>query len=70
VIGLPAAIRAFAAVAPADLREGFDGLARLARDVIGQDPPSGHLFVFAYRRRDCIKILYWDHDGYAPRTML
>jgi len=65
VIGLPAAVRAFAAVAPADLRKGFDGLARLARDVIEEDPLSGHLFVFANRRRDRIKILYWDRDGLA-----
>jgi len=65
VIGLPATIRAFAAVPPADLRKGFDGLAQLARGVIDQDPLSGHLFVFANRRRDRIKILYWDRDGFA-----
>jgi transposase len=58
-------IRVFVAVPPADLRKGYDGLARLARDVIAQDPLSGHLFVFANRRRDRIKILYWDRDGYA-----
>ena len=65
MIGLPATVRVFAAVAPADLRRGYDGLARLAREVIDQDPLSGHLFVFANRRRDRIKLLYWDRDGYA-----
>jgi transposase len=63
VIGLPATVRIFVAVAPADLRKGFDGLAQLARDVVKQDPLSGHLFVFSNRRRDRIKILYWDRDG-------
>ena len=65
MIGLPPTLRVFVAVAPADLRKGYDGLARLARDVVEQDPLSGHLFVFANRKRDRIKILYWDRDGYA-----
>jgi transposase len=65
VFGMPATIRVFVSVPPADLRKGYDGLARLARDVVEQDPLSGHLFVFANRKRDRIKILYWDRDGYA-----
>jgi transposase len=65
MIGWPATVRIFVAVAPADLRKGFDGLAQLARETIAQDPLSGHLFVFANRRRDRLKILYWDRDGYA-----
>jgi transposase len=65
VIGLPPTVRVFVAVGPTDLRNGYDGLARLAREVIEQDPLSGHLFVFANRRRDRLKILYWDRDGYA-----
>lgn len=54
MIGLPATTRIHVAVAPADLRLGYDGLARLARDVLKQDPLSGHLFVFSDRRRDRI----------------
>jgi transposase len=65
VFGMPATTRVFVAVPAADLRKGYDGLARLARDVVEQDPLSGHLFVFANRKRDRIKILYWDRDGYA-----
>jgi transposase len=65
VLSLLGNARVFVAVPPADLRKGYDGLARLAHDVIAQDPLSGHLFVFANRKRNRIKILYWDRDGYA-----
>jgi transposase len=65
VIGLPPNLRVFVAVAPVDLRKSYDTLAQLARDVLSQDPLSGHLLVFANRRRDRIKILYWDRDGLA-----
>jgi transposase len=64
MLSLPASVRVFVAVAPADLRKGFDGLAQITRETIAQDPLSGHFFVFANRRRDRVKILYWDRDGY------
>lgn len=70
MLSLPATLRIFLAVEPADMRKGFDGLAHLARDRIAEDPLSGHLFVFRNKRRDRIKILYWDRDGLTPRTML
>ena len=47
------------------LRCGFDRLAELAASVTGQDPLSGHLFLFRSRGGDRLKILYWDADGYA-----
>ena len=65
MFGMPAVLRVFVAVAAADLRKGYDGLAQLARERIKEDPLSGHLFVFANRKRDRIKVLYWDRDGYA-----
>ncbi|MGE3820563.1 MAG: IS66 family insertion sequence element accessory protein TnpB, partial [Isosphaeraceae bacterium] len=45
--------------------KGFDGLSQLVRDKIAQDPLSGHLHVFRNRRRDRIKVLYWDRGGLA-----
>jgi transposase len=65
VLSLTSALRIFLAVEPADMRKGFDGLSQLVRDRIAQDPLSGHLYVFRNKRRDRIKILYWDRDGYA-----
>jgi transposase len=65
VLSLPSALHIFLAVQPADMRKGFDGLAQLVREPIAQDPLSGHVFVFRNRRRDRIKILYWDRDGFA-----
>ena len=65
MLSLPSALRIFFAIQPADMRKGFDGLAQLAREVLEQNPLSGHLFVFSNRKRNRIKILYWDRDGYA-----
>ncbi|MHB1557465.1 MAG: IS66 family insertion sequence element accessory protein TnpB [Isosphaeraceae bacterium] len=64
MFGLSAAVRVYVATAPADMRKSFDGLFALASG-LDLDPLSGHLFVFINKRRDRIKILYWDRDGLA-----
>ena len=58
-------VRVFLCTSTTDMRKGFDTLAALVRDSLGYDPLSGHLFLFVGRRRDRLKILYWDRDGYA-----
>ena len=58
-------VRVFLCTSPTDMRKGFDTLAVLVRDGLGYDPLSGHLFLFVGRRRDRLKLLYWDRDGYA-----
>ncbi|HEX2462907.1 MAG TPA: IS66 family insertion sequence element accessory protein TnpB [Vicinamibacterales bacterium] len=50
---------------PTDMRKGFDGLCGIVRQEFGSDPLDGSLFLFINRRRDRIKILYWDRDGLA-----
>ena len=57
--------RIWLAVEAMDMRCGFDRLAERVSAVISQDPLSGHLFVFASRRHDRLKILCWDRDGYV-----
>jgi len=58
-------VRVYLCTSTTDMRKGFDTLAVLVRDGLGYDPLSGHLFLFVGRRRDRLKILYWDRDGYA-----
>ena len=65
MISLPSSVRVFLHAPPTDLRKGFDALCGLVTTAFGQDPTSGHLFLFVNRRRDRMKILYWDRDGLA-----
>lgn len=62
---IPVTVRIFVYREPIDMRRGFDGLAVIARDVMGQDPRSGALFVFANRRADKLKALWWERNGYC-----
>lgn len=57
--------RIWLAAEATDMRCGFDRLAERVRAITGQDPLSGHLFVFRSRRGDRLKILVWDRDGYV-----
>ena len=65
MLSLPASVRVYLSIAPADLRRSFDGLSALVQQVFGREPLDGHLFLFLNRRRDRLKILYWDRDGLA-----
>jgi transposase len=60
---LSAAVRVFLCSQPTDMRKSFDGLVGMVREYLGQDPLSGHLFLFLNRRRDRVKILFWERDG-------
>ncbi len=60
---LPASVRVFLCTRPTDMRKSFDGLVGMVHEFLGQDPLSGHLFLFFNRRRDRAKILLWERDG-------
>jgi transposase len=64
MFGLSAAVRVYLATQPADMRKNFDGLSAVVSGLT-LDPLSGHLFVFINKRRDRVRILYWDRDGLA-----
>ena len=65
MLTISGSLRILVATAPVDFRKSHDGLAALVRQVLGEDPLSGSLFVFANKRADRLKLLYWDGDGYA-----
>jgi transposase len=56
-------LRIFVCTTPTNMSASFDTLMGRAREVFDQDPTSGHLFLFFNRRRDRIKVLFWDHGG-------
>jgi hypothetical protein len=65
MIHLPASVRVYLCLTPCDMRKSFDSLHALVREHLDLDPFAGHLFVFTSRRKDRVKILYWDRDGFA-----
>lgn len=63
MFGLGPATKIFLCLDTIDMRKGFDGLYGLVRDHLGQDPQSGHLFLFTNRTRTRLKVLVWDGSG-------
>lgn len=63
MIALGPATRIFLAVGATDLRKSFEGLSSLVKNRFKEDPLSGHLYVFANRNRNRLKVLYWDGSG-------
>lgn len=63
MLSFHAHLKIFVATAPCDLRMNFNGLWAVATERLGEDPKSGALFVFGNRRRNRIKILYFDGTG-------
>jgi transposase len=53
---------------PVDGRKMINGLAAIVESEMGHSPMSGSLFVFTGRRRDTIRLLYWDRTGFALWT--
>jgi transposase len=64
VLSFPSTVRVYLCAHAVDLRKSFDGLAAATRQVIGEDPLCGHVFVFLNRRGDRVKLLLWDRNGW------
>ena len=63
MFGWGPATKIYLGVEAVDMRKGFEGLYGLVRDRLGQDPLSGHLFLFTNRGRTRLKALVWDGSG-------
>lgn len=64
MLSLPPSVRLFVARDSVDMRKAIDGLSGVVRDLLCEDPMSGHLFIFFNRRWDRVKILWWDRSGF------
>jgi len=63
MLTLPPSVRIFICTEPTDMRRSFDGLVAMVEELVCENPFSGHLFLFRNRRRDRVKVLWWDRDG-------
>lgn len=68
MLSLPPSVRIFVATQLVDGRKGVDSLAAIVRSVMLHDPLTGHLYVFFSKRRDRVRIVYWDRNGFAMWT--
>lgn len=64
MLTLPPTVRVFLAAGATDMRKSFDTLAAVVTTILGQDPLSGHLFVFCNKGRNRLKVLCWDRSGF------
>lgn len=65
MIAINPATRVFLCSNAIDMRFSFDALGGLVKSHFRMNPTCGHLFVFFSKRRDRMKLLLWDQDGFA-----
>ena len=63
MLSLSPATRVFVALDPVDMRQSFNGLTAKVTSVLGQEPTSGHYFLFTNKRRNRLKVLFFDGSG-------
>ncbi len=64
MLSLPASIHIFLATKAVDFRKAHDGLVAVVRDQFHDDPFDGSVFIFLNKRRDRVKLLLWDRNGF------
>lgn len=65
MVTLPAGVRVYLCTRATDMRKSFNGLIAATKSVIGEDPLTGHLFVFVNKQANYAKVLYWSRGGYC-----
>ena len=63
MLSFAGSLKVFVALEAADMRKGFNGLHALVTERLQETPQTGALFVFTNRRRNRLKILFWDRTG-------
>jgi transposase len=58
-------IKVYLVLGVTDMRKSVNVLSILVSEHIGFDPLSGHLFAFCNRRKNILKILYWERNGFC-----
>ena len=76
MLSFPGSLRIFLAVEPVDMRKSFNGLHAVVTEHLKENPLTGGLYVFTNKRRNRLKILFWDgtglwilakrHEAYCP----
>ena len=64
MLNLASGIKIYVYTPVADMRKGINGLSGIVRDEFQSDPADGSLFVFINRRRDRMKLLHFEADGF------
>lgn len=62
---IPSGTRIFVCTEPQDMRRSFDALSLAAQEHLGEDPQSGALFAFVNKRRNRLKVLWFDRNGFC-----
>jgi len=65
MLSLPSRTKMYLCMNPVDMRKSFDGLFGIVQQEFQQDPLNGHLFLFVNKRRDRMKAIFWDDDGFV-----
>lgn len=63
MLSLSPATRIFVALESVDMRQSFNGLSSRVQSVLQMDPTSGHYFLFTNKRRNRLKVLFFDGSG-------
>lgn len=63
MLSFPGRPKIYVAIEPCDMRKSFNGLCAIALEKLGEDPRHGAIFAFCNKRRDRLKLLYFDRTG-------